>query len=74
MPYVPRTFLLPRNLYLVAKDLFPNELSKNIIEFTKAKPRPNTLQEYYITQKQPSEDVSWWLSYTGVPRVEKMVT
>lgn len=69
---MPKYYLVSGSLVNVVKDMFFIQLQKNIISLQKIKPTKENPKSYYLIWNKPDEDISWWLSYAGLPRVDKI--
>lgn len=69
---MPKYYLVSGSLVNVVKDMFIAELQKNIISLQKVKPTKENPKSYYLIWYEPNEEISWWINYVGLPRIDKI--
>ena len=67
----PKTYYLPKNLYVVVRDMFFSEISKGIIKIVKEKGSNHLNSHYYLVVNEKNEDIEWWVRYTGIEMIAK---
>lgn len=68
---MPKCYIISNNQKNVVKDMFFKELNNDTIKLKKIESNSYP-QQYYLIQYKENSEISWWVSYTGVVKLDKV--